>query len=128
FERDCCCPSLNRAFPALIQDLDERGLLDETLVVLAGEFGRTPQINRNPGRDHWGEAFSAILAGGGVRGGQVYGATDRNAGYVTEHPVTPGDFAATIYHAFGLNPGTAIYDQTNRPTRIAEGQPVLDLF
>ncbi len=128
FERDCCCPSLNRVFPALIGDLHDRGLLAETLVVLVGEFGRTPRINKNSGRDHWGHAFSAILAGGGIRGGQVYGATDRNAGYVTENPVSPEDFAATIYHAFGLTPETVIYDRTNRPTRITDGRPVLDLF
>lgn len=127
-KHDYCCPSFDRAFAALLEDLHRRGLLDETLVVVIGEFGRTPKINKTAGRDHWGPCYSAVLAGGGVRGGQVFGASDRHAAYVTESPVSIDDLTATIYHAFGLQPETPVYDQTNRPVHISQGEPLTTLF
>jgi hypothetical protein len=123
-----CTPSFDQAFSALLEDLDERGLLDETLVAVAGEFGRTPKINAMAGRDHWPFCYSQLLAGGGVRGGQVYGASDRTAAYVKDRPVTPDDFAATILHAFGVDPGALIEDSFGRPFRLSEGTPLASLF
>ena len=123
-----CIPPLDRAYSALIADLHQRGLLDETLVVAVGEFGRTPKINAMQGRDHWGMAQSALLAGGGVRGGQVYGSTDRQAAFVKDNPVLPEDLLATIYHAMGLAPEDEVHDRAGRPHRISEGRPVTALF
>lgn len=123
-----CTPSFDRAFSALLEDLDQRGLLDETLVAVAGEFGRTPKINATSGRDHWAHCYTQLLAGGGIRGGQVYGASDAVGTYVKDRPVTPDDFAATILYAFGLSPETAIPDTTGRPVRISTGTPVVALF
>ncbi|MBS0262422.1 MAG: DUF1501 domain-containing protein [Planctomycetes bacterium] len=123
-----CTPSFDRSFSALLEDLHERGLLDETLVVVAGEFGRTPKINATNGRDHWAPCYTQLLAGGGIRGGQVYGASDRQGAYVKDSPVTPDDFAATILHAFGLSPEMAIEDPQGRPVRISTGTPVTALF
>jgi hypothetical protein len=123
-----CCASLDRAYAALLEDLADRGLLDETLVAAVGEFGRTPKINKEGGRDHWGACQSALLAGGGIRGGQVYGASDKEAAYVKDRPVSPEDFLATIYHALGLSPESEIRDRQGRPYRIAEGEPVTALF
>ena len=92
----------------------------------AGEFGRTPKINDKMGRDHWGACQSALLAGGGVRGGQVYGASDKNAAYLKDNPVSPEDLLATIYHALGIDPEAEIRDREGRPHRIVEGgKPVL---
>jgi hypothetical protein len=121
-------PPLDRAYAALLADLTDRGLLDETLVVVVGEFGRTPLINKTGGRDHWGACQSALLAGGGIRGGKVYGASDRHAAYVKEKPVAPEDLVATIYHAFGLEEEQEIKDFEGRPHRITEGKPLLPLF
>ncbi|WP_406697560.1 DUF1501 domain-containing protein [Singulisphaera sp. Ch08] len=125
---DYCTPSFDRAFSALLEDLEARGLLDETLVAVAGEFGRTPKINTMAGRDHWPFCYSQLLAGGGVRGGQVYGTSDKTAAYVKENPVTPDDFAATILHAFGVDPGAMIEDRFSRPFRLSEGTPLASLF
>ena len=96
-------PAAGPRLRALLEDLHDRGLLDETLVVAVGEFGRTPKINAAQGRDHWGACQSALLAGGGIRGGQVYGASDAHAAYVKDNPVSPEDLLATIYHALGLS-------------------------
>jgi uncharacterized protein (DUF1501 family) len=93
-----------------------------------GEFGRTPRINNTGGRDHWGPCQSAVLAGGGIRGGQVYGASDKHAAYPTLHPVTPEDLLATIYYALGLPPETEIFDPQGRPLRISNGRPITALF
>jgi hypothetical protein len=123
-----CLPPLDQAFSALMEDLAQRGLLDETLVLMLGEFGRTPQINKTDGRDHWGPCQSVILAGGGIRGGQVYGESDAIAAYPTQDPVSPEDFLATAYEALGLPAETTILDPLNRPHRIAEGQPLRPLF
>jgi len=106
-----CLPSLDLAYSALLEDLSQRGLLDETLVVMLGEFGRTPKINKNVGRDHWGACQSVVLAGGGIRGGQVYGQSDKIAAYPTKNPVKPEDVIATMYHAMGIDPESLIYDQ-----------------
>ena len=125
---DYCTPSFDRCFPALLEDLDDRGLLDETLVVVHGEFGRTPKINKNSGRDHWAHCYTQLMAGGGVRGGQVYGASDATGAYVKDSPVTPDDFHATVLHAFGVSPEDAVYDPSGRPVRVTTGSPVAALF
>jgi hypothetical protein len=121
-------PRLDEALPALLEDLELRGLLADTLVVAVGEFGRTPKIDPGgKGRDHWPHCYSAMLAGAGIRGGQVYGASDVHAGYVKDRPVSPEDFAATILHALGVPPETRLAaDGFTRPA--STGQPMLDLF
>ncbi|HLW66763.1 MAG TPA: DUF1501 domain-containing protein [Gemmataceae bacterium] len=123
-----CIPPLDLGLSALLEDLSDRGLLERTLVAAVGEFGRTPKINNNQGRDHWGAVQSAILAGGGIRGGQIYGASDKIAAYPKENPVSPEDFLATIYHAMGLSPEMEIHDREGRPHRLVDGKPVLGLF
>jgi hypothetical protein len=121
-------PPADRAFAALIEDLASRGLLDSTLVIALGEFGRTPKINAQRGRDHWPYCFSAVFAGGGVRGGTVYGASDKIGAYPDLDGVSPGDLAATLLWRFGLEPTTEVLDLSGRPFRLAEGQPVHALF
>src|SRR5207249_2513752 len=118
----------DQALSALIEDLETRGLLDTTLVVALGEFGRTPRINGNAGRDHWPDCYSVLLAGGGVTGGAVHGASDSIGAYPALDPVTPADLAATIFWRFGLDPATELLDQTGRPFRLAEGEPIRRLF
>jgi hypothetical protein len=117
-------PPTDAAFAALVEDLEARGLLDETLVVLMGEFGRTPRFNRNGGRDHWPNCFSVVLAGGGVRGGQAYGSSDRIGAYPTSGVVSPQDLLATVYHCLGIDPHGLIYDQQQRPFTLVEGSPI----
>jgi uncharacterized protein (DUF1501 family) len=120
---------LDRAFAALLCDLSERGLLDSTLVVFMTEFGRTPKINSGGGRDHWGPAGSIFFAGGGVRGGQVIGATDRQAAYPLGRGYTPGDVAATIYRALGIDAAGRIHDRQNRPHFVLpEGEAIEGIF
>ena len=126
--RDRLVPPMDKAFAALINDLEDRGLLDSTLVIGMGEFGRTPKINANAGRDHWPDCYSITLAGGGVKGGYVHGASDNIGAYPVEKAVTPGDLAATIYWRFGINPNSDILDHTGRPHRLAEGHPIYELF
>jgi Protein of unknown function (DUF1501) len=122
-------PPADRGFAALLEDLDARGLLDETLVVWVGEFGRTPKLTGGgTGREHWPRCYSAALAGAGVRGGQVYGASDKWAAYPSRDPVSPDDLGATILHALGVDPATEIRDPVGRPLRINNGNPVLPLF
>jgi hypothetical protein len=121
-------PPADQAFSALIEDLDTRGLLDSTLVVAMGEFGRTPKINKNGGRDHWPDCYSVVLAGGGVRGGAVHGSSDHIGAYPATDPVTPGDLAATLFWRFGLDPTKHINDLTGRPYRLADGEPIRTLF
>lgn len=118
----------DRGFAALLEDLHQRGMLHDTLVVWMGEFGRTPQINANGGRDHWGMCQSIVMAGGGIRGGQVYGKSDRVAAYPTENPVSPGDVSATIYTLLGVPPEAEIVDQTGRPHPVTRGEPIRALF
>jgi hypothetical protein len=121
-------PPADEGFSALIEDLEARGLLASTLVVSVGEFGRTPKINASAGRDHWPDCFSMVLAGGGIQGGQVFGASDKIGAYPDRDPVTPADLAATIFWRFGLDPHQEIRDQTNRPFRLTEGSPLQTLF
>jgi hypothetical protein len=121
-------PPADRAFSTFIEDLATRGLLDSTLVIAMGEFGRTPRINKNGGRDHWPDCYSVVLAGGGVQGGAVYGASDKIGAYPALDPITPGDLAATLFWRFGLDPTTEIHDLTGRPYRIADGEPIRRLF
>lgn len=125
-----CLPRLDEALSALLVDLDERGMLENTLVVVTGEFGRTPHINApglNPGRQHWPQCYSAILAGGGIRGGTVYGATDKHAAFVKDKPVRPQDLGATIYHALNVPLDLRLgKDGFTRP--ISSGTPLLGLF
>jgi hypothetical protein len=123
-----CLPPLDRAYAALLEDLAQRGLLDETLVVMLGEFGRTPKINAAQGRDHWGPCQSIVLAGGGVRGGHVYGASDAQAAYPIRDAVRPEDLIATVHHAMGISPESLIHDELGRPHRLSEGQVVQALF
>jgi len=112
-----------------LTDLDERGLLSETLVVALGEMGRTPQANADWGRGHWSTLFPAVLAGGGIRGGRVYGTSDKDAAYPADRPVTPEDLAATIYYALGIDPEVRLPDIQGRPIQIVEnGKPVVELF
>ena len=126
--KDDLLPPCDMAFSALVEDLDARGLLDSTLVVMLGEFGRTPKINGQGGRDHWPDCYSVVLAGGGVQGGQLYGASDKLGAYPDRDGVTPGDLAATIFWRFGLDPTTELHDLTGRPFRLATGNPIAGLF
>ena len=130
--KDDLLPKTDQAFAALVEDLQTRGLLDSTLVVWVGEFGRTPTISEGriggAGRDHWANCFSAVLAGGGVKGGTVYGSSDKQGAFPTSDPVSSGDFAATLFWKFGLNPGTTIHDLNGRPVHIGEGKPIRKLF
>ncbi len=121
-------PHLDRALTALLEDLEARGLLADTLVVWMGEFGRTPKINKNAGRDHWGFCQSVLMAGGGVRGGQVYGSSDASAAYAAELPVSPDDLAATVFHHLGVPLTQEIHDLQGRPLPLCTGKPVLGLF
>ena len=112
-------PSLDRALSGLIQDLSDRNMLDETLGIVMGEFGRTPRLNSNGGRDHWPNVFSVALAGGGVQGGQVIGRSDNLGEYPDENPVTPSDLAATIYTLLGIDPAHELHTSDGRPVRVA---------
>ncbi len=121
------CPPFDQGFSALLADLSERGLLDETLVVAMGEFGRSPKINPSGGRDHWGDCFSIALAGAGISGGQVIGASDKIGGVPANRSFVPGDLAATICHFLGLPPDAEFKDRLNRPRLVADGTPIAEL-
>lgn len=117
-------PAYDKAFYALMTDLAETGELAETLVVVASEFGRSPRVTlRNGGREHWPEVYNVILAGAGIEGGQVYGATDKLGAYPLENPVGPADFVATLYHFLGIDPHSETRDQQNRPLQLTKGNP-----
>jgi hypothetical protein len=119
-------PNLDQGVSALLDDLADRGMLASTLVVMVGEFGRSPKVVR-AGRDHWPACYSALLAGGGVRGGMAYGSSDRHGGYVRELPVPPEDFSATLFRALGIDPSTRLAaDGFTRPA--STGTPVEALF
>lgn len=115
-------PSFDMAFSGLVQDLDERGMLDETLVVAMGEFGRTPKLNTAGGRDHWPRVFSVALAGGGIQGGQVIGSSDAVGESPKDRPTTPADLAATIYTLLGIDPTTELHTADGRPVRVAPSE------
>jgi Protein of unknown function (DUF1501) len=129
-------PRFDRAFSAFLDDLDRRGLLESTLVVVTGEFGRTPRVGQTvqnamtekTGRDHWPHAFTALLAGGGVRGGQVHGATNSSGGYVTDNPVTPADLSATILYHLGIDHDQEYWDEFQQVSRkLSVGKPIKTL-
>src|SRR4029077_6833319 len=111
-------PALDAAMATLFRDLADRGLLERTLVVVSGEFGRTPRINKDAGRDHWGPAFTVALGGGGIRNGVVAGATDARGETPAAHPYGPEDLAATIYHCLGINPDDEFLTPEGRPVKI----------
>ncbi|MDA1160070.1 MAG: DUF1501 domain-containing protein, partial [Planctomycetota bacterium] len=125
---DVLCPMFDVGFSALIEDLDQRGLLDETLVVTIGEFGRTPKINAKGGRDHWGSVFSFAMAGAGISGGQVYGSSDRNGGFPASDRVQPGDLTATMFHLLGVSHQGHFLDAQDRPHRLTAGEPLWKLL
>jgi hypothetical protein len=131
------CPVTDLAFSALLDDLEQRGLLDETLIVWTGEMGRTPRVGQSvvggagagkDGRDHWAKVFTTVLAGGGIKGGVVHGSSDRYAAYPATNPMSPADLAATIYHLLGVDPHMQIYDRLNRPVTLCEGDPIHTLL
>jgi hypothetical protein len=117
-------PPMDLAYSALLEDLEQRGLLAETLVVWMGEFGRSPKINAAGGRDHWGPVFSVALAGGGIRGGVVHGASDELGGHPREGKVQPQDLAATIFHCLGYRPHEMVSDLLGRPIPLTNGEPI----
>ena len=127
------CPVTDQAFTALLEDLQVRGLLDETLVVWTGEMGRTPRVGQSvpggagagrDGRDHWAKVFTTVLAGGGIKGGVVHGSSDRYAAYPATNPTKPADLAATVYHCLGVDPRTQLYDRLNKPSTLCEGEVI----
>ncbi len=129
--REELCPGFDRALCGLVEDLDQRGMLDETLVLVLSEHGRTPRITstNGGGRDHWSQAYTCLFAGGGVARGRVVGRTDRHAGTVTERPVSPKDVLATVYHLLGIDPETTLRDRTGRPfPLVADGRVVADML
>jgi hypothetical protein len=126
-------PATDKTVPTLVLDLEARGLLDETLVLWMGEFGRTPRIGANPsfskdGRDHWPQCYTVLMAGGGVRPGAILGSSDRLGAYPATDPVRPDDIAATLFWALGIDPATEVIDTLGRPLPIAAGRPLTELF
>ena len=122
-------PGFDQTMSALMEDLDARGLLEETLIVVTSEMGRTPRINANAGRDHWTNCYGSLLAGAGIKGGTVYGSSDAQAGYVKDKPVRPADLVATIYQTLGIDPELRVPDHTNRPVEISQGGvPISDVM
>jgi len=127
--KDRLVPPMEQAFAALLDDLSERGLLDSTLVVWMGDFGRTPIINKTAGRDHWPQCYSMVLAGGGIRGGQVIGESDRTGAAPKSFPVTPADIHATVFTALGYDPHAITYPSpVGVPTALSEGEPIRQLL
>jgi uncharacterized protein (DUF1501 family) len=134
--RERLMPPADQAFSALLDDLRGRGMLDETLVIWTGEFGRTPRVGQRnsdagagrDGRDHWPGCFTTVLAGGGIRGGQVYGSSDRHAAYPAANPVAPVDLVATAYHCLGVAPHQVLHDRLGRPQTISPGTPIGELL
>jgi uncharacterized protein (DUF1501 family) len=125
---NACVPALDRGYSALLDDLERRGLLRNTLVIATGEFGRAPKINADAGRDHWPTAYSTVLAGGGIRGGQLYGQSDSRGAFVADKPVRPVDLLATIWTTLGIDSETELRDRTGRPHPLARGQALTALF
>ncbi|HMC27364.1 MAG TPA: DUF1501 domain-containing protein, partial [Verrucomicrobiae bacterium] len=121
-------PMTDQTLPTLLTELDERGLLDTTLVIWMGEFGRTPKMNDQASRDHWPQCYTVLLAGGGVKRGFVYGESDKTASFPTKDPVRPDDLAATIYYLLGIDPHSEVYGAGNRPVLISEGNPVTGII
>lgn len=129
-------PVADQAFSALLDDLSQRGMLDETIVVWTGEFGRTPKVGQRnsdagagkDGRDHWPGCFSTVLAGGGIRGGITYGKSDRQAAFPAADPVAPRDLIATVYHALGVPAAQTLNDTGGRPHFVRPGTAIRDLL
>jgi hypothetical protein len=117
-------PITNQTLPTLLEDLDDRGLLDTTLVVWVGEFGRTPKISNLAGRDHWPQCYPALLAGGGVKRGHVFGASDKIGAFPASDPLRPEDLSATMYYLLGIDPKTEVNDALNRPLPISSGKVI----
>ncbi len=127
--KQCNLPNLDQTFDALMTDLDQRGLLDETLVVLSSDFGRTPRVNATAGRDHWTHCYSVLLAGAGIKGGTLCGTSDALAAYVADRPTRPADICATIYRCLGIDPELLIHDRSGRPIPIAHGgEPIGEIL
>ena len=130
------CPILDRTLAALVEDLDEKGLLNETLVVAVGEFGRSPRLgvstsgnsNAPDGRDHWPYCYTALIAGGGIKRGEVYGKSDETGSAPKEDPVHPTDLLATVYYALGIDPSMEVLNDLNQPRPLVKGQPLVTLF
>jgi hypothetical protein len=122
-------PNLDQTYSALLDDLSSRGLLDETLVVMMSDFGRTPRVNGSAGRDHWTFCYSVVFAGAGIKGGTICGASDAQAAFVKDRPVRPADICATIYECLGIDPDTPVIDKTSRPVPIAHGgEPIREIL
>jgi hypothetical protein len=126
--RERLLPATEQTLPTLIQDLEARGLLDETLVVWTGEFGRTPKINKDAGRDHWPQCYTLLMAGGGLKRGFVYGASDSAAAYPKDNPCSPDDIAATMLHCMGIDPATELHNRENQPIPASRGTPIMPLL
>jgi uncharacterized protein (DUF1501 family) len=134
--KDLHCPKLDQTLSALLEDLHQRGLLDETLVLTIGEFGRSPKLgvstsgnsNAPDGRDHWPYCYTGLIAGAGVRGGQVYGKSDATGSTPLENPVHPTDILATVYHTLGIDPHTEVMNHLDQPRELVKGDPILGLF
>jgi uncharacterized protein (DUF1501 family) len=126
--RDRLCPEFDRALSALFDDLQQRGMLDDTLVIAVGEFGRTPRVNEQGGRDHWPGVWSALIGGGGVQGGRVIGASDAHATAPSERPIAPGELTATIYDRLGLGADLKLYAQDETELPLVDHQPIQELF
>jgi len=121
-------PVMDQTLSALIEDLEQRGMLDETLVLIQSEFGHTPKFNARAGRDHWGSAFSIAMAGGGIQGGVVHGLTDAQAAFPVDEIVRPRDILATVFHLLGYEPHAEIRDPLNRPIRISHGKVINNIL
>jgi hypothetical protein len=127
--REFNLPQFDQTLSGLLNDLDARGLLDETLIVVLSEMGRTPKVNGSGGRDHWTYCYSVFLAGAGIRGGSVYGSSDAHAAYVKDRPVRPADIVASVYHCLGIEPDMPVYDRSGRPHPAAQGgEPVHEIL
>src|SRR5207249_9522958 len=122
-------PVFDQTIAALVNDLDQRGLLDSTLVIALGEFGRTPQINKDAGRDHWANAMSVLFAGGGTPGGRVIGATDVKGFAAVERVLAPENFVSSVYTKLGINPGKILYNTQGRPAHlVSDPTPIRELM
>jgi hypothetical protein len=121
-------PITDQTLPTLLHDMEARGMLEDTLVLWMGEFGRTPRLNAQTSRDHWPQCYTVLLAGGGVKRGFVYGASDKNGAYPAKDPVRPDDLAATMFYMLGIDPHTEVRGLGDRPVLITEGKPVMDIL
>jgi len=126
--KDVNLPEFDQTYTALLEDLKQRGTLDNTLIVAMGEFGRTPQLNPRGGRDHWPGVWSVLFAGAGVRGGQVIGKTDKIGAFPTTPPYSPNDVGATVYQALGVDPESEVRDRQGRPVRLNQGRAIEALY